>query len=68
MWLILGLSTEEDVARLAIMKDTIYDRISDKMMSAHCVSRLGEFQGSKIDEWVCGGEAAPNAEKKGSDS
>lgn len=62
------LSAEKIAAHPGNTKDAVNVWIADTKLRAHGVGRLWRFQISEIDEWVCSGGAAPDAEHQGVDA
>jgi excisionase family DNA binding protein len=56
------LSVEELVAHVGVNPDTIYKRITRKMMPAQKAGRLWESLASEVDRWVKADKAAVDVE------
>jgi excisionase family DNA binding protein len=58
------VSVEQVAEHLGVVRDSIYRWIDAKGLPAHKIGRLWKFKLSEVDDWVRGGGAQDDNEKR----
>lgn len=59
------VSVDQVAEHLGVVRDSIYRWIDTKGLPAHKIGRLWKFKLSEVDDWVRGGGAQDDNERKG---